>query len=189
MQVDEDGAFNFLTSICYIKGTAAAEIVPQWCFGAAIVIVFSFVCQFVTEGDIPVPIDAQKVRIRNVSCCLKIVGGRGSLHIFIMHTSNTHVKSNQRKVHGLIGSITGFLLVFRTNLAYDRYYEGRKLVGNMLNSSREVISACYCFLPREDLDREDVEKMQWIKEHIRRKVRGGRGASERRPTTRSEAAS
>ncbi|GMI14962.1 hypothetical protein TrLO_g10419 [Triparma laevis f. longispina] len=132
MQVNEDGAFNFLTSICYIKGTAAAEIVPQWCFGAAIVIMFSFVCQFVTDGDIPVPIDAQKV-------------------------------------HGLIGSITGFLLVFRTNLAYDRYYEGRKLVGNMLNSSREVISACYCFIPREDLDREDTEKMQWIKEHIRRK--------------------
>ncbi|GMI12092.1 hypothetical protein TrVE_jg1784 [Triparma verrucosa] len=132
-QIDEDGAFNFLTSICYIKGTAAAEILPQWMFGACVVMLFCFVCQFIVPGgQIPVPVDLQKV-------------------------------------HGLIGSITGFLLVFRTNLAYDRYYEGRKLVGNMLNASREVISSAYAFLPREDLDEEDIAKMQWIKEHIRRK--------------------
>ena len=31
----------------------------------------------------------------------------------------------------------GFLLALRTNLAYDRYYEGRKLIGNMLSAPRD----------------------------------------------------
>ena len=68
---------------------------------------------------------------------------------FIVPGGQIPVPVDLQKVHGLIGSITGFLLVFRTNLAYDRYYEGRKLVGNMLNASREVISSAYAFLPRE----------------------------------------
>ena len=59
--------------------------------------------------------------------------------------------------------------MFRTNLAYDRYYEGRKLIGNILNSTREMISAAYTFLPRDDLTKEDREKYDWLKEHIRRK--------------------
>ena len=79
------------------------------------------------------------------------------------------IPEDLKKIHGLIGSITGFLLVFRTNLAYDRYYEGRKLVGGILNSTREMISAAYTFLPRDDLNERDLEKYNWLKEHVRRK--------------------
>ena len=53
-------------------------------------------------------------------------------------------------MHKLTGSIVGFLLVFRTNLAYDRYYEGRKLSGQILNATREMTSQAYVFLPKSE---------------------------------------
>lgn len=40
---------------------------------------------------------------------------------------------------GIVPSIVlGLLLVFRTNTAYDRFWEGRKLWGNMVNASRNL---------------------------------------------------
>jgi putative membrane protein len=40
---------------------------------------------------------------------------------------------------GIVPSIVlGLLLVFRTNTAYERYWEGRKLWGNLVNTSRNL---------------------------------------------------
>ena len=41
-------------------------------------------------------------------------------------------------IHSLIGFIIGLLLVFRTNTAYDRWWEGRKLIGALVNTSRNL---------------------------------------------------
>jgi putative membrane protein len=35
-------------------------------------------------------------------------------------------------LHGLVGIVMGLLLVFRTNSAYDRWWDGRKLIGNLI---------------------------------------------------------
>lgn len=40
--------------------------------------------------------------------------------------------------HGFLGLILGFLLVFRTNTSYDRWWEGRKLWGQLVNDSRNL---------------------------------------------------
>ncbi|MDX2090511.1 MAG: bestrophin family ion channel [Kofleriaceae bacterium] len=40
--------------------------------------------------------------------------------------------------HTLVGVALGLLLVFRTNASYDRYWEGRRLVGFMVNRSRDL---------------------------------------------------
>lgn len=40
--------------------------------------------------------------------------------------------------HTLVGVALGLLLVFRTNASYDRYWEGRKLLGSMVNRTRDV---------------------------------------------------
>ena len=45
---------------------------------------------------------------------------------------------NTTTVHSLIGFVLSMLLVFRTNSAYDRWWEGRKLWGNLVNSSRNL---------------------------------------------------
>jgi ion channel-forming bestrophin family protein len=41
-------------------------------------------------------------------------------------------------VHTLVGVALGLLLVFRTNASYDRYWEGRRLVGAIVNNARDL---------------------------------------------------
>lgn len=45
------------------------------------------------------------------------------------------------KAHGLIGVALGLLLVFRTNAAYDRFWEGRKQWGTIVNTCRNLARA------------------------------------------------
>jgi len=41
--------------------------------------------------------------------------------------------------HTLLGLALGLLLVFRTNASYDRFWEGRKLFGAIVNRSRDIV--------------------------------------------------
>src|SRR6478735_4061903 len=41
-------------------------------------------------------------------------------------------------VHSLLGFVLSMLLVFRTNTAYDRWWEGRKAWGSLVNNSRNL---------------------------------------------------
>ncbi len=49
-------------------------------------------------------------------------------------------------VHTLIGVALGLLLVFRTNASYERFWEGRKLWGGIVNESRNLARAAAAFL-------------------------------------------
>lgn len=42
-------------------------------------------------------------------------------------------------LHTLVGLALGMLLVFRTNASYDRFWEGRKLWGGMVNETRNLV--------------------------------------------------
>ena len=48
---------------------------------------------------------------------------------------NSYVQ-NITIMHGMLGFVISLLLVFRTNTAYDRWWEGRKLWGSLVNNSR-----------------------------------------------------
>lgn len=50
------------------------------------------------------------------------------------------------KGHTLVSVALGLLLVFRTNAAYDRFWEGRKLWGAMVNTSRNLARAAAVLL-------------------------------------------
>jgi putative membrane protein len=41
-------------------------------------------------------------------------------------------------IHSFVGFVLGLLLVFRTNTAYERWWEGRKLWGQLVNDSRNL---------------------------------------------------
>lgn len=41
-------------------------------------------------------------------------------------------------MHGMLGFVISLLLVFRTNTAYDRWWEARKLWGSLVNNSRNL---------------------------------------------------
>lgn len=45
---------------------------------------------------------------------------------------------NLSVLHSLLGFVISLLLVFRTNTAYDRWWEGRKQWGSLINASRNL---------------------------------------------------
>lgn len=49
-------------------------------------------------------------------------------------------------VHTLMGVVLGLVLVFRTNTAYERWWEGRKLFGSLVNASRNLAVKLDAFL-------------------------------------------
>jgi len=59
--------------------------------------------------------------------------------------------------HSLIGVVLGLLLVFRTNASYDRWWEGRRLLGGMVNRTRDLARQVAAYVgeaPREAGERE-----------------------------------
>lgn len=52
-------------------------------------------------------------------------------------SKNEHVR-NITQMHTLLGFALSMLLVFRTNTAYDRWWEGRRLWGSLVNNSRNL---------------------------------------------------
>jgi len=53
-------------------------------------------------------------------------------------------------LHSLLGFVISLLLVFRTNTAYDRWWEARKLWGSLLNISRNLALKTKVYIPEAD---------------------------------------
>jgi ion channel-forming bestrophin family protein len=64
-------------------------------------------------------------------------------------------------IYNVVGLALGLLLVFRTNTSYDRYWEGRKLLGSMTNSCRAI-----SFLLDNVLEKNDKNKRKEFAELI-----------------------
>jgi putative membrane protein len=60
-------------------------------------------------------------------------------------------------MHSLLGFVISMLLVFRTNTAYDRWWEGRKQWGALVNITRNLAIKLHTLLPDRD---EDVRFFQ-----------------------------
>ncbi|HEX8069842.1 MAG TPA: bestrophin family ion channel [Pyrinomonadaceae bacterium] len=52
-------------------------------------------------------------------------------------------------MHTLIGVALGLLLVIRTNASYERFWEGRKLWGGIVNESRNLARSAAAYLHRQ----------------------------------------
>ncbi len=65
-------------------------------------------------------------------------------------SENSHIK-NVTVMHNLLGFVISMLLVFRTNTAYDRWWEGRKQWGALVNNSRGLAIKLSAILAPEDL--------------------------------------
>lgn len=57
-----------------------------------------------------------------------------------------HIR-NITAMHGLLGFVISLLLVFRTNTAYDRWWEGRRQWGLLVNNSRNLAMKLQAMLP------------------------------------------
>ncbi len=75
-------------------------------------------------------------------------------------------------IHSLLGIVLGLFLVFRTNGAYDRWWEGRKLWGALVNTCRNFALKMHNALPENKEDKELFWKLYSnfvfaMKEHLR----------------------
>jgi putative membrane protein len=61
----------------------------------------------------------------------------------------------------LLGIVLSILLVFRTNTAYDRWWEGRRLWGALVNNSRDLALMLHSML-----DRGNMEDRNYFAKHI-----------------------
>jgi putative membrane protein len=55
-----------------------------------------------------------------------------------------------KEFFSFLGIMLSLLLVFRTNTAYDRFYEGRRLWGQLVNNCRNLAVLLHTRLPAED---------------------------------------
>jgi ion channel-forming bestrophin family protein len=65
--------------------------------------------------------------------------------------STTSYVRNIPVMHTLLGFAISMLLVFRTNTAYDRWWEGRKLWGSLVNNSRNLAMKLDMILAKDDI--------------------------------------
>ena len=72
-------------------------------------------------------------------------------------SSGSHVK-NITIMHSMLGFVISLLLVFRTNTAYDRWWEGRKIWGSLVNNSRNLALKMAVMLDDKD-DKDFFKKM------------------------------
>lgn len=63
-------------------------------------------------------------------------------------SDKSHVK-NLSLIHTSLGMVISLLLVFRTNTAYERWWEGRKVWGGLVNSSRNLALKIKSLVPEE----------------------------------------
>lgn len=62
-------------------------------------------------------------------------------------------------LHGLLGVVLGMLLVFRTNTSYDRWWEGRKLWGQLVNDSRNLAIKVQAVARVSEQDKQDIGRL------------------------------
>jgi len=77
-------------------------------------------------------------------------------------------------VYSLIGFVLSLLLVFRTNTAYDRWWEGRKKWGEMVNNTRNLATKIAVMIddkPTRDYFARMIGNYAYaVKEHLREGV-------------------
>jgi putative membrane protein len=82
---------------------------------------------------------------------------------------------NTTSIHALVGFVLSLLLVFRTNTAYERWWEGRKIWGAFVNNSRNLASKLSVFVDdhvvRQRLKIIIVNYVIAAKEHLRKGVK------------------
>lgn len=105
-----------------------------------------------------------------------IIAAFCALLAFVEHEILTEKFKGTMQIHTLLGFVISMLLVFRTNTAYDRWWEGRRLWGGLVNTSRNLAIKLHSWLPAEEMEaRRNLARLiaaypAVLKEHLRDRV-------------------
>lgn len=98
---------------------------------------------------------------------------------YLKLAETTYVK-NIGMMHNLLGFVISMLLVFRTNTSYDRWWEGRRFIGQLTNVSRNLaIKIKALKLSEEHIEFFDYAIPKYafaLKEHLREKQYFGKNS-------------
>lgn len=67
---------------------------------------------------------------------------------------------------GVVGGAIGIFTSFRTNSAYQRWWEGRQLWGRLVNSSRHFCTQVLAYLPMDEGDRPSELQKRLVRRQI-----------------------
>lgn len=73
----------------------------------------------------------------------------GYLELVYWHLPENSYVKNISVMHSMLGFVISLLLAYRTNTAYDRWWEGRKMWGALVNSSRNLALKLSAILTNE----------------------------------------
>jgi ion channel-forming bestrophin family protein len=76
----------------------------------------------------------------------------------ILHLAADSKAAKISVMHSLLGFVISLLLVFRTNTAYERWWEGRKLWGALVNCSRNMSVKIHAIFPEVSDERSKMIK-------------------------------
>ncbi|MGE0566700.1 MAG: bestrophin family protein [Bacteroidia bacterium] len=96
------------------------------------------------------------------------------LELYVWHWSYKNITV----VHSILGFVLSMLLVFRTNSAYDRWWEGRKLWGNLVNQSRNLSIKINSYLKEKNDKQQIVDLINHYNYSLKNHLRGKRYDSE-----------
>jgi putative membrane protein len=86
----------------------------------------------------------------------------------VFHLGEDSLVKNISVMHSMLGFVISLLLAYRTNTAYDRWWEGRKLWGTLVNNSRNLALKIAVILESE-IDRHFFQKVIPLYAHILQK--------------------
>jgi putative membrane protein len=94
------------------------------------------------------------------------------LEIKIIHISKESQLKNLSLIYSMLGFVISLLLVFRTNTAYDRWWEGRRLWGQLINASRNLSIKLNQIVPKDTVHLEVLKTLipyfaMSLKSHLR----------------------
>jgi putative membrane protein len=112
-------------------------------------------------------------RLRPVVALLGLYAAAVAVLEFYFLQRDPDIRSD---LHALLGAVLGLFLVFRTNTAYDRWWEGRKLWGQLVNDLRNFSIKVKAFDKVEPAEAEHLGRLlvnfaRALKEHLREGVR------------------
>lgn len=79
----------------------------------------------------------------------------GYMELKFIRTTQRDLLKNLTLLHSMLTFVISLLLVFRTNTAYERWWEGRRLWGSLVNNSRNLAVKLNGILPAGDQSDRD----------------------------------
>jgi ion channel-forming bestrophin family protein len=116
---------------------------------------------------------AKSKTLARVAMYSTLLGAYAILAVWKEHTRFATFADFPSAIHAALTIVLGWLLVFRTNAAYNRWWEARTLWGSLVNASRNLSCKLFQLVELPDESRRKMEKLiiafpKALRDHLRK---------------------